>query len=918
MTAIRCRHRALTAAAPVVLALLASSAVLTIPLATLGAPQAGAASAPGWTPATLPSGTPELFAVACPSATLCVSVGGTSSAGAVFSSDGGTTWAAAQMPSGTPPLFGVSCPSTTFCMATGFSGTAGSTPSPGAVVSTDGGQTWSAVTAPPAAGSGAYSIWCANSSDCWVGGAGAIDSTTDGGASWTTTVLDTAANSINVQGISGLWFSNAEDGWATGYNGCGGAGVTNCGGWVFTTNDGGATWNVALSEGTDSALGSPMGISCTSASSCFVLGYDSRGAHVTMTTNAGQSWASEPLPGNADTVMTGVVDQNGITCVTGTSTCYVAGWNGGSAGSAQPYTNARAVVDTTTNGGATWVPQATSTSVAAGYAIGCSSAQACIVVGLSPSLGAAGNARAAAMTTSDGGVLPLVTGVSASSGPLAGGSTVTISGAYFTGASSVSFGGVASSSFSVVSPSEITAQVPPATSPGMVNVQVTTATGTSPAYDQASSGTAGTDGYLYVSPGAYNPVTPYRICDTRSGNSTPCSGNVYGEGGRICLEVAGSNPPGQTSGGVPSSGVEAAVLNVTVVDNSPPPPYYPGGYLTVSPAGAATPVASNLNFVGNPSANAVTANLVEVAVGTAGSVCFTEAGGLSVYESPNGGTAVSLIVDVEGWVATSSTTGDGYQPMVPTRICDTRPGNPSGLSGAAAQCNGHTLAGGTTLPVQVSGIAGVPSGATAAVLNVTVTNTSSAGYLTVWPAGQPQPVASNVNWSPGATVANRVIVPLGSAGVVDVFNSAGSTDVIVDIGGYYGSTGLMFTPSAPTRICDTRPGDPSGLSGAAAQCNGKTLAAGSTLGVAVGGVGGVPAGAAALVANVTVADTTSGGYLTVWPSGQSRPTASDINWSPGKVVPNLVVVKIGSGGSISVFNSNGSTDVIVDVAGWYS
>ena len=73
----------------------------------------------------------------------------------------------------------------------------------------------------------------------------------------------------------------------------------------------------------------------------------------------------------------------------------------------------------------------------------------------------------------------------------------------------------------------------------------------------------------------------------------------------------------------------------------------------------------------------------------------------------------------------------------------------------------------------------------------------------------------------------------------------------------------------------------------------------------------------AVVLNVTVTDTTGQSYLTVWPDGANQPTASDLNWVPGLTVPNLVVVKVGSNGKIDLFNPAGSTDVIIDVVGWY-
>ena len=71
------------------------------------------------------------------------------------------------------------------------------------------------------------------------------------------------------------------------------------------------------------------------------------------------------------------------------------------------------------------------------------------------------------------------------------------------------------------------------------------------------------------------------------------------------------------------------------------------------------------------------------------------------------------------------------------------------------------------------------------VLNVTVTNTTAASYLTVWPTHQTQPTASNVNWNPGQTVPNLVEVVLGNVPTVDVFEQRRHRgDVVIDLEGY--------------------------------------------------------------------------------------------------------------------------------------
>lgn len=64
---------------------------------------------------------------------------------------------------------------------------------------------------------------------------------------------------------------------------------------------------------------------------------------------------------------------------------------------------------------------------------------------------------------------------------------------------------------------------------------------------------------------------------------------------------------------------------------------------------------------------------------------------------------------------------------------------------------------------------------------------------------------------------------------------------------------------------------------------------------------------------MTATGPTTDTYLTLWPTGSDRPTASNLNVVAGSTRPNMVIAKVGLGGSVSVFNFSGSTDVIVDV-----
>src|SRR5438552_2014162 len=169
-------------------------------------------------------------------------------------------------------------------------------------------------------------------------------------------------------------------------------------------------------------------------------------------------------------------------------------------------------------------------------------------------------------------------------------------------------------------------------------------------------------------------------------------------------------------------------------------------------------------------------------------------------------------------------------------------------------------------------------------LNVTVTNPTAPSFLTAYPSGTPRPNASNLNFVPGQTVANRVIVPLGTSGQISLFNFQGSTNLVADVSGWFtdGSTtttGSHFASLTPQRILDTR----SGL-GAVPPSGTGTIQLADTAAI----------GVTAILTNVTATNASSSSFLTLWPGGGSRPTASDPTFVAGCTHPHLVLAKVRS------------------------
>jgi hypothetical protein len=219
--------------------------------------------------------------------------------------------------------------------------------------------------------------------------------------------------------------------------------------------------------------------------------------------------------------------------------------------------------------------------------------------------------------------------------------------------------------------------------------------------------------------------------------------------------------------GVPADAA-AVVFNATAVDPDR------SGFLTVFPCGRGTPGTSTLNFT----RGAVVPNLVTTAVGAGGSVCF--------YAIAD----VDLVADVAAFVPAGA-SGVELLPA-PERIFDTR----NGRGGATGPL------GPSTTRVQVTGIAGVPAGALAAIVNLTATESGAAGFVVAWPCDQPRPLASNLNFLPGQNVANFAAVRLAADGSL-CLSSNTTVHGIVDVAGSVASASA-FVPLTPVRIGDTR------------------------------------------------------------------------------------------------------------------
>lgn len=366
----------------------------------------------------------------------------------------------------------------------------------------------------------------------------------------------------------------------------------------------------------------------------------------------------------------------------------------------------------------------------------------------------------------------------------------------------------------------------------------------------------------------YVPITPLRVVDTREG----LGADRFNAGSTRQLRVVTAEVAARA--GVPPDAVTAAVLNVTITQPDGP------GHVTVWAAGEQQPLASALNaeYAGHTIANLVTTPVA--------------GGRVDVFAH----SATHLVVDVQGvYVAADSASAGRLEPLAPRRVLDTRLGGNPWRSGEVRTVDLRPY--------------GVPATASAAVVNLTTTQTTGAGHFTVFAAGSNPPFVSNLNADgPGQTIANQAMAPV-SNGTMRVYASV-AAHLIVDLVGYVtgggaqmGSDGL-FVPIPPHRLLDTR--------------SGAIAPAGGTIRVQPLGRPGVPtSGVAAVALNVTLTQTAAPVHATAWPTSLQQPATSTVNAArSGQTIANHATTPVGADG-FSLFNV-APTHLIADITGYWT
>ncbi|HMV47227.1 MAG TPA: M12 family metallo-peptidase [Blastocatellia bacterium] len=365
----------------------------------------------------------------------------------------------------------------------------------------------------------------------------------------------------------------------------------------------------------------------------------------------------------------------------------------------------------------------------------------------------------------------------------------------------------------------------------------------------------------------------------------------------------------------------------------------------------------NFSLTINPPCGTITVNPATLAngfVGTAYNQTLTGSGGATPYTfavssgSLPGGLIVSSggaltgtptaagtftftvrATDVNTCTGTRSYTviisGNGLQfyPLPqPVRLLETRAGLTACTTPGAAINAGGTL----TLPARTT-CAGIPAGAQAVTGNITVVP-SGGGFLTLFPSSAQQPTVANSNFGPGEVTNNVFTIGLGAGdGAFKIFASA-TTHVIVDVTGYYAppaAGGLYFHPLAtPVRLLETRAGLNGCIAPGASLIGTGDPNADPNLDFAVQGrspvaspCNSIPTSAQMLVGNATSVVPSNGGFLTIYPSGGTRPLIASSNYSGNDVINGPFAVKLGADGKFKIYTLR-TTHLVIDILGYYS
>ncbi len=418
------------------------------------------------------------------------------------------------------------------------------------------------------------------------------------------------------------------------------------------------------------------------------------------------------------------------------------------------------------------------------------------------------------------GPAPSITGVAPASGPVAGGTSVVITGTNFQSGASVAFGTVVAATVTVNSATQITA-VTPASSAGVVDVTV-----------MNNDGQVGTlsNGFSFLAAPTVAAVSP-SAGPTSGGTAVLISGTDFQPGATVQFGSTAATSVTVSSATLiqaSSPAGAAGAVSVTVTNPDTQAGALAGGF-TYSAAPAVSSVAPSTGPVAGGTtvtitgANFVSGATVRFGTNSATGVVFNSATSITAVTPAGAAGAVSVTV-------TNPSTQSGTLPLAFTYAPPPAPGitgviptsgaasggTPITIAGSNFQAGATVTIGGTAatgvVVVSATSITAVTPAHAAGTVNVVVTNpgpqsaTLFSGYTY-----NPAPTVGSVVPNSGPTSGGTVVIVNGTnfqTGATILFNSTPATGVV-----FLGATQYQATtPAQAAGTVSVRVTNPDGQS----------------------------------------------------------------------------------------------------------
>jgi len=347
---------------------------------------------------------------------------------------------------------------------------------------------------------------------------------------------------------------------------------------------------------------------------------------------------------------------------------------------------------------------------------------------------------------------------------------------------------------------------------------------------------------------------------------------------------------------VPDTGVSAVAINLTSTSTTGT------GFLQAYPhLRAANGQTSTLNVA---TAGVARPNFAIVPIGVGGKI--------SVYLQAGGNAIIDVLgYYLDGQIATA--TDGRFVPLAqPERWMDTRALEGAPLP-AQFDLEPRKATANETILVPTLATTALPAmtNVQALVVNITASQPELTGFLRAIRTGELGATHSTLNYTTATASANTSIIPIDPVGTMSVFTNR-ATDIIVDVVGYITTVAAppdtlgLFVPITPGRAYDSR--------NTSAFIQGETRTVQIT-GLTPAPLPMVPANAAGISANLTVAGPASNGFLSVYP-GPTVPATSNLNYAAGKTTANAALLALALDGTI-IAKLTRAGHVLIDINGYF-